>query len=341
MLNSIQILRAIAAWIVVFHHYQQVAYNFSLTDPLSVALHRYGAIGVDLFFVISGFVIFLSTTGKSPAPLEFAVHRLARIAPAYWIFSSITAVVLIYAPGVIPLTLFEPAFFVKSLLFLPTANPSGIGYFPIATVGWTLNYEMGFYCVFCASLFLPKKYRIASLFLGIIALRKVLPEFGGAFEFYKSKMVYEFLFGVTLGLLYRRGLFNAIKPWAAISLLALSLYLVFKSQQVEHDPWKAGIPCALILLSAVSQEHLMKKVKGLNALGNWSYSTYLCHIPIISVLVAVQNHYGLPPAVTVVGSVVLIVLVSALSYRVIERPIARFMKKNHSREPGSATLKTE
>ncbi|QXH37413.1 acyltransferase family protein [Pseudomonas muyukensis] len=330
MLNSIQILRALAAWIVVLHHYMQITYNFTLTDPLSVGLHRYGAIGVDLFFVISGFVIYLSATRQSVTPLEFATHRIARIVPAYWLFSAFTAALLIYWPGMVALTSFEPGFLLKSLFFIPALNPSGIGYFPLMTVGWTLNYEMAFYAVFFGSLWLPRPWRIAGLFLGILALRKFLPELGGAFEFYKHKIVYEFLFGVLIGMLYQRGLINAIKPWLAAGLLATALLIIAKVGQVTHNPFKSGIPCALIVIAALSQERRMQNMTRLNALGNWSYSTYLCHIPILCLMLAVQTHTGLPPMVTLISSVVLIALVSAASFNLVERPIAKYMKKRAS-----------
>lgn len=339
MLNSIQILRAIAAWIVVFHHYMQITYNFKLMDPLSVALQRYGAIGVDLFFVISGFVIYLSVSRKPVTPLEFAKHRIARVVPAYWLFTSITAALLICLPGVIPFTGFEPLFFLKSIFFIPALNPSGIEYFPIVTVGWTLNYEMMFYGVFFASLFLPGKYRIAALFLGILALRKLLPELGGAFEFYKHKIVYEFLFGVTVGILHQRGTFNSIRPWAALALLATALFVIARFGEATHNPFKWGIPCALIVICAISQERLLHNMTWLNALGNWSYSTYLCHIPILSLMLELQKNTDLPPTVTLIGSLALIALVSAISFNLVEKPVARLAKRTDTHQTDSAALR--
>lgn len=340
MLNSIQILRALAAWIVVLHHYLQVTYNVTPTDPFSVAFHQYGAIGVDLFFVISGVVIYLSASRQPVSPLAFATHRLARIAPAYWIFTIITAALLLYLPGVIPLTQFEPVFLLKSLFFIPAMNPSGIGFFPIMTVGWTLNYEMAFYAIFFTSLFFPEKFRIAVLCLGVLALGKLLPELGGAFEFFKNKIIYEFLFGVAVGLLYQRGVFNAIKPWAAASLLAIAMFIVIKAGPVTHSPVFAGIPCTLILIAAISQERLTKKMTSLNALGNWSYSTYLCHIPVLCLMLELQRHTGLPPVLTLIGSLALIALVSAISFNIIEKPIANRMKKKDRAPTDRLALKS-
>lgn len=237
------------------------------------------------------------------------------------------------------MTLFEPLFFIKSLFFIPAANPSGIGYFPLVTVGWTLNYEMAFYAVFFFSLFLPGKFRIAALFVGILALRKLLPELGGAFEFYKNKIVYEFLFGVAIGMLHQRGAFNSMKPWASIGLLAIALFIMIRSGPVTHSPFASGIPCALIVIAALSLERLTKNMKWLNALGNWSYSTYLCHIPILCLMLEVQNHTGLPPAITLLTSLILIALVSAASFNLVEKPIAKRMKKTSPEPTGSLAAK--
>ncbi|MFK0312559.1 acyltransferase family protein [Pseudomonas sp. NPDC090233] len=330
MLNSIQILRAIAAWIVVLHHYLQVTYSTMPTDPISTALHRYGAIGVDLFFVISGFVIYLSASKQIVTPVTFAKHRIARIVPAYWIFTIITMALLIYMPGVIPLTLFDQELLVKSLLFIPTSNPSGIGYYPIMTVGWTLNYEMAFYGVFFTSLFLPRKLRIAGLVLGTLALNQLLPALGGAFKFYKNTIVFEFIFGVLIGLLHQRGALSAIKPWAALALAGAAFWIVLTSGQVSHSPLYSGVPCALLMIAALSQERFMKGMTTLNALGNWSYSTYLCHIPVLCLMLELQKRISLPPILTLFASLALIAAVSAFSFKVVESPIANRMKKKES-----------
>ena len=117
MLNSIQILRALAAWLVVGHHYIQIFYSSNVSGVIPVTLHNYGALGVDLFFIISGFVIYASTSNKPITPGAFVQNRLARIAPAYWLFTLITAAVLLYAPGSIPLTAFDSLFLLKSMFF--------------------------------------------------------------------------------------------------------------------------------------------------------------------------------------------------------------------------------
>ena len=71
MFNSLQILRGIAAWAVVFHHYTQSFYSFDVENSLAVVFAKYGSIGVHIFFVLSGFVMALSVQKKSPSASQF------------------------------------------------------------------------------------------------------------------------------------------------------------------------------------------------------------------------------------------------------------------------------
>lgn len=328
MLNSIQTLRALAAWLVVFHHYMQIAHNFELTDKVSVALFTYGAIGVDLFFVISGFVIYLSASGKNQTPKIFAAHRIARIAPAYWLFTLITAAILIYSPGIIPLTLYEPLFLIKSLLFIPAQNPAGIGLFPIITVGWTLNYEMAFYAIFFFSLFAPSLLRIPAIVIGVLLLRKAVPELGGDFAFFTNKIVYEFLFGIFIAYAYQKGIIQKIPTAITALMTAVAIWKIAGYGPVNHDPFRSGLPCAAILMAAVSQERYFSRIGFLGKLGDWSYSTYLCHVLVICLMIKIQQAINLNDWTTFALIILGIGAVSCASFTLIERPISRLTKKN-------------
>lgn len=209
-----------AAWLVVYHHCVQVFYGLNVDDLFLSALARYGSIGVDLFFVISGFVIYHSVNGKEISPLKFAINRVVRILPVYWFFTLVTAVCIIFLPGTIPLTAYDSIFLLKSLIFIPEQNPSGIGYFPILTVGWTLNYEMAFYAIFSIALLFKRKYLACTLVLGVVALKSLLYKLGGDFIFYKNAMVYEFLLGVLAAILFQKK-YLKISPLFCTGLIVL------------------------------------------------------------------------------------------------------------------------
>ncbi|CAJ0705069.1 hypothetical protein LMG18091_04341 [Ralstonia wenshanensis] len=131
-----------------------------VSNPTGKFFAQYGALGVDLFFVVSGLVIYMSSTARDVSPLQFAYRRGIRVVPAYWLFTAIAAILLLIDPAFLPATQFTPELLIKSLLFLPMQNPTGSGPFPLLTVGWTLNCEMFFYCLFAISLFLPGKARL-------------------------------------------------------------------------------------------------------------------------------------------------------------------------------------
>jgi peptidoglycan/LPS O-acetylase OafA/YrhL len=319
-LNSIQALRAIAAWIVVFHHYVQIFGESQFNRHVSSIITNYGAIGVDLFFVISGFVIYSSINGKDITPFRFAFQRITRIAPAYWVFTAVSAITIVFAPYIIPSAKFDFAFMIKSLLFIPAFNPSGLGIFPLLPIGWTLNFEMAFYLVFCCSLFLPRRMLFFSLVLGIYLIQSQSAKLSSEFSFYSMSTIYSFLIGVVLHLLYRTKLIEKITPLASILICLSSLYVISLRPSSPHDPIFWGIPCACIIACFISQEKYFTKRSFIRRLGDWSYSTYLCHPILIFFALFINKLYQTNAIVTFLTTCASIVLVSWLSFRFIETP---------------------
>lgn len=326
MINSIRLLRALAAWLVVLHHCVQIFYGFERAGGWLVSLAKYGSIGVDLFFVISGFVIFHSMAEKEVSAVSFAVNRLVRIVPVYWFFTTLTALVLIYFPGVVQFSEYEAVFFAKSLIFWPHPNPSGIGYFPLLTVGWTLNYEMAFYAIFFIALCFPRRGVVFVLFLGVAVLSSLLYKLGGDFVFYNNSMVYEFLLGVVVCVCYRSGWIR-LNDYLALAVIGASIVVIGTSSGVSHDPVRFGLPCAAILVSVLSLERFFPEKGFLLKLGDWSYSTYLCHVLVIFFVFQLSKVYDkVVFGFWVVLIVALVVPVSILSYKAIERPPLKVVK---------------
>jgi exopolysaccharide production protein ExoZ len=132
--RSIQYLRAFAALsVLLFHITQRGSHGVTV-----------GAAGVDVFFVISGFIMATITNARVITPFEFLRDRLVRIAPAYWIVTLFLVLLAAAVPLSFP-TFTAPAYHLLfSLAFIPHTDPLG-GSFPVLVPSWTLNYEMFFY----------------------------------------------------------------------------------------------------------------------------------------------------------------------------------------------------
>lgn len=327
MLNSIQALRVLAAWLVVLHHCMQIFFNFEVSGIIAGALSRYGAIGVDLFFVISGFVIYNAVESKKVSPGMFALHRLARIVPAYWVFTLLTAVTLVYLPGVVPFTEYAPVFLLKSLLFIPGQNPSGIGWFPLLTVGWTLNYEMVFYVIFFLGLFFSRGLIFFALIAGVYLLQGWVYKLGGEFVFYGNNIMFEFVFGILICVIYRRGWLAIVNPYVALLMIMSSVFFIGSSSGVTHDPIRFGVPCAILLMAALSQEKYFPESGLIQRLGDWSYSTYLSHVLVICFVFKFSQAFETEFWLCLIVIFLIVMVISFLSYEFLERPIIRAVKR--------------
>lgn len=330
MLNSIQLLRAIAAWVVVGHHFMQILQGTGEAGFVGGLFSKYGALGVDLFFVISGFVIYHATVDKHISPTRFLVMRLIRIVPAYWFFTLTTAIVLHFSAKFIPLTQLEIGFLLKSLLFIPASNPSGIGFFPLLTPGWSLNFEMVFYVIFALALLVSNSYRFLVLFMGITFLQLIAPALGSPWIYFHNTIVFEFLLGVAVAVMYRKGWLNSLSIAHSVFLLLIAIATIAIKGGAHHYLF-AGVPCALIVIAALAQEQHFVKKSFFIELGNWSYSTYLCHLLVLSAANYLLVTYALPINMILVLVVMTVLLLSMTSFTLIEQGSSAWLKSKLNR----------
>ncbi|MEB0007625.1 acyltransferase [Pseudomonas sp. RTB3] len=223
-------------------------------------------------------------------------------------------------------------FLLKSLAFLPAENPSGVGLFPLLTVGWTLNYEMAFYAIFFLALYAPKKLRLPTIFLGIYILAYIVPKLNGSFSFYTNKIVFEFLMGILIALMYKKDWFQFINLPVALTLAAGSIYTVVTTAGVNHEPIRFGVPCSLLVIASLSQEKRFPKNAFIATLGDWSYSTYLSHVLVICYMYKAQNTFNLSLLTTLAIICLTILITSYLSYTFIEKPFTNFTKKTLNKD---------
>ena len=286
-IQSVQILRGIAAVLVVWHH---LALFFG--PEFRLGEFPTGAFGVDIFFPISGFVIYL-TAPRFDWRLFF-VRRIARVAPIYW-FATIAKVTAVF---VIPTGAaeYKPEVwhFFASLLFLPATDAGGRPFPPIS-LGWTLNFEIYFYLISALALqrFRPHFGLAVSIaigtgtLIGCVLTKEVSPVF-----LLLDTISWEFLYGILIAFLWNRGL--RTPQWFSLFLVivAIAALFVFPDPPAFDPlrPLKWGLPGALIVWAVLMCENsapIQKFTAGM-LLGNASYSIYIFHplfIPVVSPLV--------------------------------------------------------
>ncbi|TYC49273.1 acyltransferase [Rhodobacterales bacterium] len=342
MLVQLQYTRAIAALLVVYFHAVLQIERLGFESDLRQYL--FGETGVDLFFVLSGFVMWLTTAGRQIGPLEFYRKRIERIVPLYWLLTLAAAGIALVMPSYLNSTRFDLPHLIASLFFIPwtnAADEAGQLIAPVVIPGWTLNFEMYFYLIFGALLLLAERVRIAALTLVLFVLFllfNLVPGDSVAARFYGNSIVFEFLAGVVLARLYMAGKLLP-EPAAKILLPVAGAGLILFDALDTGIPriFSAGVPAFLIVFCLVSIDFSkLREVTWLRLVGDASYSLYLTHV---FTLVAVRIAYGKLSVDWIENEFVFIsiclvasVMVSLVTYRLFEAPIARWLKGVHRRE---------
>ncbi|HEY2857576.1 MAG TPA: acyltransferase, partial [Terracidiphilus sp.] len=294
-LDSIQMLRGLAASsVVIYHCAHRVNLNWPSLSTQS-SLENVGAAGVDLFFVISGFIMAYTTAERSGLPdsLAFLGNRIRRIYPLYWIWT--TVLVALWA-GKLALVGHKYAFtyVLASYLLIPVGN--GTVFEPILFQGWTLTYEMLFYLAFALTIAcgLKSSWRLPALvatFLFLAALGCALPPASGIRSVLTNPVLAEFLLGVLAADLAQRlskARLRHLPATLAISgvVLLLASALCQRNHELRWLVW--GGPNFLIVLGAALQS--ARLYPGILVfLGDASYSIYLSHSLVASFLGKLLN----------------------------------------------------
>jgi exopolysaccharide production protein ExoZ len=339
MVRSVQSLRAVAALLVVYFH-AVLQVQTALRGPDNL-LHSFGSSGVDLFFVISGFVMWTSTAGRALSTGAFYRRRIVRIVPLYWGVTLFACAVAIAMPQLLRTTKFEFGHALASFLFIPWPNP-GLPpndpetLTPVVIPGWTLNYEMFFYALFGMGLLVEERRRFivvamligAALVAGML-LKQVVPPLG----FYGSTLLFEFLAGVFIGSWMERHRMPNPRLWAMLFCLLLPLLCILDAIGLHTDralQW--GTVAALIIFAAVAAEKggAAPHSRLLETLGDASYSIYLTHVFVIAALRVLVNKLGLHittdtgEILFVGGALILSAGVGFGVYRLFEVPATRY-----------------
>jgi exopolysaccharide production protein ExoZ len=337
---SIQYLRACAALMVVFHHARDQFTDFPAPFRTSA-----GQAGVDLFFVISGFVMVFVTSTRERSPRQFLASRATRIVPIYWFYTLVCFALICIAPQLFRANEASARHLILSLLFVPHAiAATGSVLSPLVKLGWTLNYEVFFYLVFTATMFVatPKRVLITTCILaGLIAARPISlilgMHIGDVANWYTDQIIGEFV----LGMLIARAYFDRKLDWlgtipAGILIVIASGAMVLGAPYVDTARLAVfGVPAAMIVVGslAIEARGAIRCWPLLLLIGDASYSLYLVQIFPIAVLRYLWRRHDLsvqswPWAILFVTcSILAAVLFALVSYLAIERPSLRWLRR--------------
>ncbi|WP_164857316.1 acyltransferase family protein [Sphingomonas crocodyli] len=336
MERNIQGLRAIAAYMVVVHHILDTfANNLGFHHPINNM--RTGGAGVDIFFVISGYIMMLTTSDRPIGPKRFLYNRIIRIVPMYWLLT-IVALILIAAGfkmfGQNPIDVKR---ILTSFGFLPYFGSSGKVIDPILFPGWTLNYEMMFYIVFALCLLRHDvKFRILSVccilfcfWLAQVYIDDPLVDYLGA----------DVIIGFAAGImLWRVSRHNIVSPVIAagfclLGVLALVMLDYPIPFPIPHARLIVIAGALSIVFGAVCLERHGIKIKDgwLMHEGNASYSLYLIHpfvLQFVAKVAKVMHFGGGYLASFGLAAVMLITsgVAARLLYSKLEQPLSEILK---------------
>jgi peptidoglycan/LPS O-acetylase OafA/YrhL len=337
--DGIQALRFVAAFLVLLDHSTHFVAERLVPD---YPVWDNGAAGVDIFFVISGFVMVMSSRGLIGTPNAgsiFFIRRIARIVPIYWMATTFKLLVILIVPAIVVRAGLDLSHVFSSYLFLPARSPDG-RIAPLLGVGWTLNFEMFFYSVFAIALAARiSPYRlVGALFLGLAVLALFRNPDWPAVAFWADAIVLEFVAGMLLAKAYQAGVKLTTGP--SIALLVVGFFWLFQypsgdalSSSLSAPTWGRvlawGIPAVAIVTAVVYLEPLLRgRIPGsLLLLGEASYALYLFHTLLSPVAPQVLARYGLPIPILSVTLSILIALISAvIIYRWVERPASLWLR---------------
>ncbi|WP_375463833.1 acyltransferase family protein [uncultured Methylobacterium sp.] len=347
---NIQILRAAAALLVAMHHAQFEAAALALRTGQAFAPSSLlpWAAGVDVFFVVSGFIIVHAAGALTAAPggrSRFLVHRAARVVPLYWLVTALYLAVALTAPASVNGTGvgLDPRYVAASFLFWPAARPDG-AVLPLYGLGWTLNCEMAFYLLFAIGLGRGRQAAVAWISGCLSALVLAGAWFAPsapALAFWSNPVMLEFGLGALIAL--ARGADVRLSRPARTALALGALALLARAGRADAfpegflRPLALGVPAALLVgaaaLGATATDgepgrRTSPIMSAFAAIGDASYALYLVHPFVLRGLNAALARLGLAiaPWTAIALMLGLSIVAALLVFRLVERPMTRLIR---------------
>lgn len=334
MIYSVQFLRGIAALMVVISHVAFKGYQYNI-DTLQ--WYHIGGSGVDLFFIISGFIMCHTTYNKEINFLNFMKNRFIRIIPLYWVLSFFALIVFLISPNLINSSGGKTGI-IESFLLIPNGSKF------LINNGWTLSFEFYYYFIFSFFLILLLKdiYRyifIIIYFSAAVLLGLILQPQSDFLIFIMNDLLLEFALGVLAFIIFRN---IHLSKFISLFLIFTGIFLLTYQNFYKLPDFislrslKLGIPMFFIFVGCVSLENLLIATKSLlfnffNHLGDSSYSLYLVHPFVLSPLAMVLNKLHLVnpylfSSILITSSI----LAGSTTYFILEKRLIKLGKKQYN-----------
>lgn len=335
----LQVLRAIAAAIVVYEH-AITTYGEKVNIIDSPLDYDIGRIGVEIFFAISGYIIYKSTQNIRPSlnsSADFMARRLVRVFPIYAIATIVYSLKL-FLEGVPP----SQEALIQSLLFFPYIDNTNGLMRPVLGVGWSLNYEILFYAILAVAIMFVKEHRmnITFLLIGLFLLSGFVatPSRGvgsSGYSLLSTSWMFYFLLGLVMAdfssslrisrYYVSRGFIISLMGVVVVSYVCFSMFMVSDKTAVLVGGLLLSSVCLFLCINAPSKDNSNSLVRLLVLCGDASYSTYLFHSFILGVSGRLVSLSGINVGHSLFAMTMVAVTTGGgiIIFHVVERPITR------------------
>lgn len=344
-IQNIQALRGAAVLSVVLFHLITIEKKYGGTKVFLPEFFNFGMFGVDLFFVISGFVMIAVTRGKcknAKQAIRFLYHRASRIYPTYWVYSILVLGVFLAKPSLVNSSQGNQVDILASFLLLPSEI------LPLVMVGWTLIHEMYFYLVFFLILLLTSEkhiFKVLLLWAAILIFFNIsLDSINPFTKLILHPLTIEFISGCFLAIIFYRSSEKIMKTTlllttAFIGIIAAIYGHYLYQQFTGHiDPqhwWRIlifGMPALLLVFFFINAERNGFVIhSSLIKIGDASYSIYLSHILTLSAAGRIWSAFSSDSVydnfLMVPALFILVIIVGMVSYRYVEKPLLTYSRR--------------
>jgi exopolysaccharide production protein ExoZ len=346
MYHGLQFLRFLCAFsVVLLHASEAVRLRTGMESHMGGVASR---LGIETFFVISGFLMVMVTPAaaesmrdRAKIAKQFFLRRLIRVAPMYWLYSAAKVAMVLLLPALTLRSSIDWAHVSLSFLFIPTMAPWGLIQ-PILPVGWTLNFEFLFYVIFAASIVITNNRAVlaSTILFGLFLIGSAHTASDSIWHFYGRSLLLDFALGMGVAHLTKKQI--GLPTWFSWSVLALAAIACATHGFVPPplvDKFGFGALSTLILWGTISLERsFLYKLKNVSLLGDASYSIYLSHsffTPGAVVLIAEFDYFG--PTATAIGATVIPCALGCVAYKLVEQPLTTYLRNRFDRRPHAAS----